>query len=831
MKITAVVALLTIMTLLIAYGGGGHAAHAQGGLSAPANVVAQNTGSAGEVRISWDAVPDAVYYRIGWVAYTDVEPIIASGGDWLERFAFIDIQNRGQTEHTIARLTPGVQYAFIVASNDGRYGIPQWPPATGWRFLNLAQASASQAAIGTASVNVSWDAVPGAAYYRIGWVVYSDVEPIIASGGDWLEHFAFIDIANREQTEHTITRLTPGLQYAFIVAGNDGRYGTPQWPDASGWQFMTPPGWGSFTCPARAPNRTPRPVGTAGDYDADDDGLIEVSTVAQLAAIRYDPQGFGSPSNITRYHEAFPGATFGMGCPTTGCMGYELVADLNLGDSWSPIGTFSGFFDGGGYIISYAQPTLPPRSRRQLPNWLFNATSGTITNVGLVPSRGSVRGLGLSGNNSGTISYSYSTGNHSGYGGLVGENSGTISYSHFASTATRGGLAAENSGTITASCATGAVSSGGGLVGTNSGTISYSYAAGNVSSGGGLVRTNSGEIISSYATGNVSGGALDGGLVGSNQGTITSSFATGNVSDSSDGSGGGLVGRNDGTITSSYATGSVTGQYHAGGLAASNGGTIISSFATGNVFDILTVAGGLVGGNAGTIAASYATGDVYAPRAAGGLVAGNSGTISSSFATGDVFVPQTGAGLSATNTGAIVASYAVGNTWVSGSTRDDTAAGLVALNSGRIIATYSIGGVSIIAGGGDDVAAGLVGRNDVDGAITASYSIGRVSVQGRVFFAGGLVGTNSDGQIVDSYWDTLTSGLTHSAGGVGGKSTHELQSLGGYTGIYANWDVDVDNSDDDDDPLTGVDDPWDFGTSRQYPVLKYGNLDPAQQQR
>ena len=215
-------------------------AHAQGDLVAPSNVVAQNTGNPGEVRISWDAVPDAAYYRIGWVAYSDVEPIIASGGDWLEHFAFIDIENRDQTEHVITRLTPGVQYAFIMASNDGRYGTPRWPTATGWAFLTLNEAPATHASLGSTAVNLTWNAVPGAEYYRVGWVVYEDVAPIIASGGDWLEHFAFIDITNRGQTEHTITRLTPGLLYAFIVAGNDGRYGTPQWPPASAWQFMTP---------------------------------------------------------------------------------------------------------------------------------------------------------------------------------------------------------------------------------------------------------------------------------------------------------------------------------------------------------------------------------------------------------------------------------------------------------------------------------------------------------------------------------------------------------------------------------------------------------------
>ena len=215
-------------------------AHAQGNLVAPSNVAAQNTGNPGEVRISWDAVPNAEYYRIGWVAYSDVEPIIAAGGDWLEHFAFIDIENRGQTEHVITRLAPRVQYAFIMASNDGRYGTPRWPAATGWAYLTLNAAPATHASLGSTAVNLSWDAVPCAVYYRIGWVVYSDVEPIIASSGDWLEHFTFIDIANRGQTAHPITRLTPGLQYAFIVAGNDGRYGTPQWPPATGWQFQTP---------------------------------------------------------------------------------------------------------------------------------------------------------------------------------------------------------------------------------------------------------------------------------------------------------------------------------------------------------------------------------------------------------------------------------------------------------------------------------------------------------------------------------------------------------------------------------------------------------------
>ena len=40
--------------------------------------------------------------------------------------------------------------------------------------------------------------------------------------------------------------------------------------------------------------------------------------------------------------------------------------------------------------------------------------------------------------------------------------------------------------------------------------------------------------------------------------------------------------------------------------------------------------------------------------------------------------------------------------------------------------------------------------------------------------------------------------------------------------IYATWDVDIDGT-------AGDDDPWDFGTSYQYPVLKYGDLDVEMQ--
>ena len=138
---------------------------------------------------------------------------------------------------------------------------------------------------------------------------------------------------------------------------------------------------------------------------------------------------------------------------------------------------------------------------------------------------------------------------------------------------------------------------------------------------------------------------------------------------------------------------------------------------------------------------------------------------------------------------------------------------------GSISGSYATGAVS-----GTFRVGGLIGQ--ASGDTSYSYAVGRVSGSGVV---GGLIGDNT-GTVTDSYWDTVTSGQSHSDGGQG-KTTSELQLPTGYTGIYANWNADLDNTDRDNNPMAGGDDPWDFGTSSQYPVLKYGGLNVAQQRR
>ena len=140
--------------------------------------------------------------------------------------------------------------------------------------------------------------------------------------------------------------------------------------------------------------------------------------------------------------------------------------------------------------------------------------------------------------------------------------------------------------------------------------------------------------------------------------------------------------------------------------------------------------------------------------------------------------------------------------------------GLVGDNGLVIAASYVTGSVS-----GTGKVGGLAG-DSFGGRILTSYSTGSVTGTGVV---GGLVGGNfgNTGTATDSYWDTQTSGQSESAGGEG-KTTSELQSPTGYTGIYESWNLDLD----------GVgDDLWDFGTASQYPALKPLELSLVEQRQ
>ncbi len=423
-----------------------------------------------------------------------------------------------------------------------------------------------------------------------------------------------------------------------------------------------------------------RPTGPNGAiFDVDTDGLMEIYTAEDLNNMRYNLAG-------TRWKTSVSDVGSAVGCPVSGCNGYELVTNIDFINTrwgystgsafkdtkalggWEPVGSsespFTARFEGKGFEIRNLY--INRLSIFGVGLFGYIGSGATLNQVAL--SSVMVKGpsytgglVGYQGTNS-SISNSYVTGIVTGStstGGLVGVQNGSINNSYVKAFVTSdsyntGGLVGVQNGSINNSYAIGTVanesSNAGGLVGSQNGSISNSYATGSVTGVnqiGGLVgyqATNS-SISNSYASVVVTGTQGTGGLVGyqSPSSSIDSSFATGSVT--SNGGAGGLVGICNGTISNTYATGSVTNSldkdkeaYDMGGLAGSQfNGMISNSYATGSVIGAYYT-GGLIGSQYnGTISNTYARGSVTGNHYTGGLVGNQSyGTISSSYATGAV---------------------------------------------------------------------------------------------------------------------------------------------------------------------------------------------------
>ena len=237
---------------------------------------------------------------------------------------------------------------------------------------------------------------------------------------------------------------------------------------------------------------------------------------------------------------------------------------------------------------------------------------------------------------------------------------------------------------------------------------------------------------------------------------------------------GGLVGMNDGTVINSYVTGTVNGDI--------------------NLFRGREFVGGLVGNNLYKIINSYADVWVVGYKNVGGLVGENC-----HWHPGSCRITER-----LETAGQIINSYA----------------------SGAVNYDNDVSG-SIYEGNG-----GLVGANRY--IINNSYT--RVTTNSSQFnLYGGLVGANSAPSrdviesdpsrntkpiITASHWEKPNESdipdirgdvaLTYSGAG---RSTNELQAAtkpgSTSTEVYYNWSVD----------------DWDFGTSKQYPILRYAGGD------
>ena len=290
---------------------------------------------------------------------------------------------------------------------------------------------------------------------------------------------------------------------------------------------------------------------------------------------------------------------------------------------------------------------------------------------------------------------------------------------------------------------------------------------------GALAGQNDGTIsqVDIVADANITGVWNVGGLVGVNDGTISGVSVTADLEgrsplvEGSPESIGGLVGRNNdnnnnGRVRNSSASGTVSapGGFSVGGLVGSSSGvegfTAISG-ASASV-DVTAPGGEQIGGLLGSgggyaeVINSSATGTVRGQTDVGGLVGTTESDIFGSFATGDV----------------------EGN-----ATAGENVGGLVGDSNGPIGNSSAFGDVV-----GNRNVGGFAGvlQDEVDTSETAtSYSVGTVTGNENV---GGFAGeiTSVEVSVVDTYWNTETSG-TNTATGTGpetnitGLTTSELQ--------------------------------------------------------
>ena len=553
------------------------------------------------------------------------------------------------------------------------------------------------------------------------------------------------------------------------------------------------------------------------DIDLNDNGLIDICDLEGLNAIRYQLDGTG-------YRASSETSRTTVGCPPSGCDGYELRNDLdfedersyrNPGDNkadwtvsdyndsldhgWLPIGTsaepFNSEFEGNGYKIS---------------NLTINRPSEDYASLFGVTTRDS---------NIGNISlFNATVVGEDQVGSLVGESLSDITNIRAESTRVQGndnvgGLVGINQGTIRQSVVSGRVegtNSVGGLAGMQDlpigvGPVLIFFVASIVNSTasaavfaqrdnvGGLVGFNFGSIDGSHASGNVEGSNIVGGLVGTLQSEtialqsltyfINNSSASGNV----EGNNviGGLVGYNQGVaISNSHASGDVTGTEDIGGLVGFLSqvndqvfGTINNSYASGNVTGNESV-GGLVGREENpdlrrsvsiAITDSYATGDVVGDEDIGGLVGLSIGSITDSYATGNVQGNINVGGLVGRKTGNIITgSHASGNVEVrQAAMLSADIGGLVGWNTfGNISDSYASGNVT----GGRRVG-GLIGLSNGLlfgtlrlGVITSSYTSGNVNGNQNV---GGLIGRTFGSDVNNSYASGNVEGDENIGGLVG----------------------------------------------------------------
>ena len=98
-------------------------------LSSPTLPTVMATANPGELLITWDAVPDAQHYTIGYANLDELEQMTEAGRSALDAFYYVTI-GAAHTVHTLNGLEPGIDYYVLVGAQTKRFGADDlvWGP-------------------------------------------------------------------------------------------------------------------------------------------------------------------------------------------------------------------------------------------------------------------------------------------------------------------------------------------------------------------------------------------------------------------------------------------------------------------------------------------------------------------------------------------------------------------------------------------------------------------------------------------------------------------------------------------------------------------------------
>ncbi len=299
------------------------------------------------IALTWTADSDATSFAVSWWPKADVTSLSTA--------------TTTNQARTIRSLTPSTLYVLKVQATVGSATVDSAEVEVTTKSV-LGSPVITVGEVTDTTIALSWTADSSATSFTVSW--WPKADPTQSS------------TATTTSLTHTITALSQSTLYVLQV---DATVGSTTLESAEV----------EVTTKAK-PLRCPHPGhwGRHFDYDQDDDGLIEICTLAQLDAIRYDLNGNGKPDvyldptrarpstfghtgsaswahgdftdaeRVALYRAAFPSPAAGMGCSQSAkveagplCRGYELIRDLdfdengnglrddtyNTGAGWRPI--------------------------------------------------------------------------------------------------------------------------------------------------------------------------------------------------------------------------------------------------------------------------------------------------------------------------------------------------------------------------------------------------------------------------------------------------------------------------------------------------------------